>query len=91
MKIEAVRLGKELVEGEAKLNKLFENSTITSENLDNQLSAIERTRAQLRGAHLKAHLSQRLVLNPHQLHQYDKLRGYSDGKMDHLHSSESHN
>ena len=91
MKIEAVRLGKELVEGEAKLNRLFENSTITSENLDNQLSAIERTRAQLRGVHLKAHLAQRLVLTPHQLHQYDMLRGYSDGKQDHSHSNESHN
>jgi Spy/CpxP family protein refolding chaperone len=91
MKIEAVQLGKELVDGEAKLNKLFENSTITYENLDNQLSAIETTRAQLRGAHLEAHLAQRLVLTPHQLHQYDKLRGYSKGKKDHSHSGEFHN
>jgi hypothetical protein len=91
MKIEAVRLGKELVDGEVKLNKLFENSTITYENLGDQLSAIGRTRAQLRGAHLRAHLAQRLVLTPHQLHQYDKLRGYSGGRKDHSHSSESHN
>ena len=90
MKSEAVRLGKELVDGEMILNKLFEDNTITPEELDKQLSAIEKTRAQLRGVHLKAHLAQRNVLNQHQLHQYDKLRGYSDGRMDHSHSSESH-
>lgn len=90
MKIEATRLGKELVDGEAKLNDLFENRTITNENLDKQLSEIERTRAQLRGVHLKAHLAQRRMLTTHQLHLYDKLRGYSDGKMDHSHSVESH-
>ena len=91
MKIEAIRLGKKLVNGEAKLNELFENSTITSEILDSQLFVIGGIRAQLRGIHLKAHLAQRLVLTPHQLHQYDKRRGYSDGKIDHSHSSQSHN
>jgi hypothetical protein len=91
MKIEAIRLGSELVKREAKLNKLFENSTITSENLDNQLFLIGEIRAQLRGTHLKAHLAQRLVLTPHQLHQYDKLRGYLDGNIDHSHSGQSHN
>lgn len=91
MKVEAVRLGNELVAGEKTLNKLFEDSTVTYENLDVQLSAIERTRAQLRGAHLKAHLAQRLVLTPHQLHQYDRLRGYSGGKASHSHSNQAHN
>jgi len=91
MKTEAVRSGKELVDREANLNSLFENRTITYENLDKQLAEIERTRAQLRGVHLKAHLAQRRVLTAHQLHLYDKLRGYADGKMDHSHSAESHN
>ncbi len=91
MKVEAVRLGKELVAREKKLNESFENSTVTYENLDNQLSAIGKTRAQLRGVHLKAHLAQRLVLTPHQLQQYDMLRGYSGGKDDHSHSDDSHN
>ena len=91
MKIEAIRLGRELVNGEAKLNELFENSTITSDVLDNQLLVIGRIRAQLRGTHLKAHLAQRLVLSPHQLHQYDKLRGYSGDKIDRSHSAQSHN
>jgi len=91
MKTEAIRLGRELVNGEAKLNKLFENSTITSDVLDNQLLVIGRVRAQLRGTHLKAHLAQRIVLSPHQLHQYDKLRGYSGDAIDHSHSGQSHN
>jgi hypothetical protein len=91
MKVEAIRLGKELVNGEAELNRLFENSTITAEILDNQLIVLGGVRAQLRGTHLKAHLAQRLVLTPHQLHQYDKLRGYSDNKMGHSHSNQSHN
>ena len=91
MKVEAIRLGKELLNGEAKLNKLFENSTITPEVLDNRLLVIAEIRAQLRGTHLKAHLAQRFVLTPHQLHQYDKLRGYSGKKIDHSHSSQSHN
>ena len=91
MKIETIHLGRELVNGEAKLNKLFENSTVTSDVLENQLLEIGRVRAQLRGTHLKAHLAQRLVLTPHQLHQYDKLRGYSGEKIDHSHSGQSHN
>ena len=91
MKNEAVRLGKELVDGEAMLNKLFEDSTITPEELDKQLSAIEKTRAQLRGVHLKAHLAQRDVLTQHQLHKYDNLRGYLDGNESHSHSNMSHN
>ena len=91
MKINAVRLGKELVDGEAILNKLFEDSTITPEELDKQLSAIEKTRAQLRGVHLKAHLAQRTVLTQHQLHKYDSLRGYSGGNKSHSHSNMSHN
>jgi hypothetical protein len=90
MRIEAIRLGKELVDGEAKLNKLFENRSITTDILDNQLFLIGEIRAQLRGTHLKAHLAQRLVLTPHQLHQYDKLRGYSGGSIDHSHSNQSH-
>jgi hypothetical protein len=91
MKNEAVRLGKELVDGEAILNKLFEDSTITPEELDKQLSAIEKTRAQLRGVHLKAHLAQRDVLTQHQLHKYDNLRGYLGGNDSHSHSNMSHN
>jgi hypothetical protein len=87
---EAIRLGKELVNGEEELNRLFENSTITAEILDNQLIVLGGVRAQLRGTHLKAHLAQRLVLTPHQLHQYDKLRGYSGGSIDHSHSNQSH-
>jgi hypothetical protein len=91
MKIEAIRLGKELVDGEALLNKLFENGTITLEELDKQLSEIGGTRAQLRGVHLKAHLAQRAVLTQHQLHKYDNLRGYSGGNESHSHSNMSHN
>ena len=91
MKIEAIRLGKELVDGEAKLNILFENGTITLEKLDKQLSAIEETRAQLRRVHLKAHLAQRTVLTQHQLNKYDNLRGYSGDNKSHSHSNMSHN
>ena len=91
MKIEAIRLGKELVDGEAKLDKLFQEGIITPEELDKQLSAIEGTRAQLRGVHLKAHLAQRTVLTQHQLNQYDNLRGYSGGSKSHSHSNMSHN
>jgi hypothetical protein len=91
MKVEAIRLGKELVNGEEELDRLFENSTITAEMLDNRLIVLGGVRAQLRGTHLQAHLAQRLVLTPHQLHQYDKLRGYSDNKMGHSHSNQSHN
>ena len=91
MKTEAVRLGNELVDGEADLNSLFEKQTITYENLGTHLSELERIRAQLRGVHLKAHLAQRRILTTHQLHLYDKLRGYSDDGMDHSHHGELHN
>jgi hypothetical protein len=91
MKTEAIRLGKELVDSEAKLDKLFKIGTITAEELDKQVSAIGETRARLRGVHLKAHLAQRTVLTQHQLHKYDNLRGYSGGNKNHSHSSMSHN
>ncbi len=85
MRAEAIRLGKELVDAETALDKMFENSSVTSEALDNRLTAIGNTRAQLRGVHLKAHLLQRTVLTQHQRHRYDSLRGYSSGNKNHSH------
>ena len=91
MEAEAIRLGSEIVRGEATLDSLFAQNNITPEELDRQLAAIGRARAELRGVHLKAHFAQRAVLTPHQVFQYDELRGYADGTEGHSHSDALHN
>ena len=91
MNAAARRLGMQLVDGEKALDELFAKGTITPQNLVRQLSAIGGIRAQLRGVHLQAHLEQRALLTPHQVHLYDALRGYSGGKQGHSHSQHGHN
>ena len=90
MNAAARRLGMQLIDGEKALDELFAQGTITPQNLARQLSAIGGIRAQLRGVHLQAHLEQRALLTPHQVHRYDALRGYS-GEQGHSHTHHGHN
>jgi Spy/CpxP family protein refolding chaperone len=78
MQAEAQSLGRALVDAEKKLDQLFASQTITPESLSNTLQEIASVQAQLRGAHLKAHLAEVRILATEQNAQYAKMRGYGE-------------
>lgn len=88
MKVQAMRLGKELVEEEKILDRLFANNDIDEITLSEQLENISRLKSQLRFIHLNTHLKQKVILTHHQIAKYDALRGYSSG---HGHEHGHHN
>ena len=77
MKSEAISLGNQLIQLEATLNSHFADSSINQAILEQSLQDIERVRAQLRLAHLSAHLETPNILTPEQISLYNELRGYS--------------
>lgn len=82
---QAIDLGEQILQAEAELELAFREETITSEYLAIQLELIEGLRTDLRYVHLSTHLSTITILTPHQIQQYNVLRGYSDEdhSMDH--------
>lgn len=50
--------------------------SVTSQSLHDLLSDIGRIRAQLRFAHLEAHMRQRQILTAEQVAAHDESRGY---------------
>lgn len=88
MKARAMSLGKQLVAKETELDRLFASGSIDPASLETLLSAIGSLHAELRYAHLNAHLEQRTLLTQHQIHRYDQLRGY--GSDEHHHSGHAH-
>ncbi len=83
MHAEAVRLGKDVVEREQKLNGLFTSGVIDEHQLVELVNEIARLQGELRIVHLHAHLVMKKLLSPHQVAEYDKLRGYSQGAETH--------
>lgn len=78
MKTRAADLGKQIVEGEKHLDKLFGNSEITSEILQNKTQEIAKLQGDLRNLHLQAHLEMKQILSPEQVDKYNRLRGYKN-------------
>jgi hypothetical protein len=56
MQARAIHLGKELIEEERALDKLFASRSVTAEALDSSLDRIARLQGQVRQVHLQAHL-----------------------------------
>ena len=73
---EAVALGGKIIEKEKALDSQFASGSIDEKNLRRLTSEIASLQAQLRAAHLKAHLATRRVLTADQIARYDQLRGY---------------
>lgn len=81
---EAVDLGGEVVAAEAGLDRLFAGGGATAEVVRQTLDELGRLQAQLRYAHLRAHLETRAALSPQQIERYAQLRGYGgDGEPAH--------
>ncbi len=76
MQLKAVGLGNALVEKERLLDYLFASRAITPALLAETLAEIGSLQAQVRGAHLEAHLAQVEILTPEQNARYAQLRGY---------------
>ena len=76
MKAEAIPLGERLLQQETALDSAFGRRTITAQSLREMTAAIGATRASLRAAHLRYHLSQVEILSRDQISRYDSLRGY---------------
>lgn len=68
--------GRSLVEQERELDGLFASKTITPERLGVLLRELARLQAEVRAAHLEAHLVQAEILTPEQSARYAELRGY---------------
>ena len=79
MQTQAVCLGRALVEKEQELDRQFASGALTPERLRRLLGQIGKLQAEVRGAHLQAHLDQRAILTKEQVAQYDGLRGYTLG------------
>lgn len=73
---EAVRLGEELLEQEALLDRRFAHRHIDVPTLEELTAEIGRVRAALRAAHLRAHLETTGLLTQEQISDYDAARGY---------------
>ena len=76
MQAKASGLGRQLVEEERALDRLFATKAVTSESLAAQLDRIAALHARVRAAHLEAHLAQVALLTPAQVETYVRLRGY---------------
>jgi Spy/CpxP family protein refolding chaperone len=76
MRHKAVVLGRRFVAGEAELEARFRDGEIGEEELDRRVKEIEMIRAELRVAHLAAHIAVFRILTKDQVAQYGRLRGY---------------
>ena len=90
MQADAIPLGKELVEEERALDKLFASHLATPEALRNSLARIARLHGQLRQVHLQAHLEQIAFLSPEQVKEYNRLRGYGQTPANEDHEQRRH-
>lgn len=79
MQAKAKELGTALVDEERRLDRMFRAHTVSREGLASALARIGALQAELRGAHLEAHLAQRDILTAHQNAEYTRLRGYGSG------------
>jgi Spy/CpxP family protein refolding chaperone len=80
MKQRATKLGRAIVDRERELDEAFSERTIDDRSLDERVREIGRLEAELRAAHLRAHLRMREALTPAQIDEYDRLRGYRTRK-----------
>jgi Spy/CpxP family protein refolding chaperone len=87
MQSRAAALGRLLVDRERTLDAQFAAGSIDSGTLDALVREIAAIEARIRYVHLHAHLEQRALLTEHQVHLYDRLRGYAnaDGGAGHVH------
>jgi Spy/CpxP family protein refolding chaperone len=70
-------LGQAIVDAERELDAAFRSGTITEADLRQRLDAIAKLQADLRLAHLRAHLLTKPLLTAEQIRKYDQLRAHA--------------
>ena len=83
-------LGKELVQEERALDRLFASRAVSSESLEKALTRIGRLQGQVRQVHLDAHIEQTALLTPAQGEKYNRLRGYGMTEEQETHQPRQH-
>lgn len=78
MQARAATLGRAVVAAEGALDSLFAGGGAVDPALAERVEAVEALRAELRIVHLRAHVETKALLTMHQVHAYDRLRGYRD-------------
>lgn len=76
---DAVRLGQDYLSAERAIDRGFAEGTLDEEALRVRLRESAEVYAELRHAHLAAHLATVEILSPEQVATYDELRGYGEG------------
>jgi hypothetical protein len=76
MAARASSLGQSLIDAERELDRLFANREAEAGRVDAALARIGALQAQVRAAHLQAHIEQAGILEREQIHKYNALRGY---------------
>ncbi len=74
----AVRLGREILELEEELDRLFAVGRADPSEVERLAGRIGQRSGLLRAVHLLAHLETAVVLRPAQIRRYGVLRGYED-------------
>ncbi len=77
MQEEVKPLGRDLVDLEERLDRSFRDEEIDEEELTRITGEIATVEGRLRAAHLNAHLETKKILDPEQVAEYDRLRGYT--------------
>jgi Spy/CpxP family protein refolding chaperone len=90
MQARAISLGKDLVQEERALDRLFASRSVTSEALGRSLARIGSLQGKVRQAHLDAHIEQTALLTPEQVEKYTRLRGYGVGPGHDTHEHRHH-
>jgi Spy/CpxP family protein refolding chaperone len=85
MQTKAVALGRQLVDEERTLDRLFASTSITQDSLQESVARIGELQADVRAAHLEAHLEQAKILTQEQRAHYLRLRGYHASGAHHAH------
>lgn len=91
MQTKAIKLGKQLIENEQKLDQLFAKGSVDKNTLETTLLDIGMTQAKLRNVHLSTHLEQKKLLTRHQIMMYDQLRGYGGNGSPNHENGHKHN
>lgn len=86
MQVRAQVLGADYVAAEAALDESFASGAITPADLTDLTAQAAEIAAELRAAHLAAHLETLPVLTRHQIMTYNTLRGYGDENAGHDHN-----
>jgi Spy/CpxP family protein refolding chaperone len=77
MQADAKRLGQKIVEREQQLSTTFASGEINDAKMQAQTEELGKLYSQLRATHLQAHLQIKPLLEPEQIANYNKLRGYT--------------